>query len=186
MEDNEIIELFFSRSEQAIVELSCKYGLLCKKVSFNILKNMQDVEECLNDTYLGVWNAIPPNRPDSLVTYVCKIVRNLSLKRLRYNTAQKRNNYYDLSLSELEECFLIDSSNHQASYDTEQLTMVIEKFLDSLDQKSRVMFIKRYWYLDSISSIAKEFEMKENNVTVKLLRIKNKMKKFLEKEKVRL
>lgn len=104
MEDSKIIELFFERSEQAIAELSYKYGGVCRKIAFNILNNLQDVEECVNDTYLEAWNSIPPQNPNPLVTYICKITRNIALKKYRYNTAKRRNGFYDISLSELEEC----------------------------------------------------------------------------------
>lgn len=96
MEDSKIIELFFERSEQAIAELSYKYGGVCRKIAFNILNNLQDVEECVNDTYLGAWNSIPPQNPNPLVTYICKITRNIALKKYRYNTAKRRNGFYDI------------------------------------------------------------------------------------------
>lgn len=185
MEDSRIIELFFLRSEQAIVELSYKYGGVCRKIAYNILNNLEDTEECINDTYLGVWNSIPPKTPNPLVTYVCRITRNLSLKRYRYNIAQKRNSYYDKSLDELEEC--IPAINKELSpLEEKELTYIIEDFLDSLDKLSRVMFIKRYWYVESVKSIADEFGFTENHVAVKLSRIRGKMKKYLEKEGVAL
>ncbi len=185
MEDNEIIDLFFARSERAIIELANKYDAICKSLSYNILNNMQDVEECINDTHLGVWNTIPPSRPDPLVTYVCKITRNLSLKRFRYNTAKKRNSFYDVSLSELEEC-IPDNKIEKAEITEEELAHVIEQFLDSLDRDNRVLFMKRYWFSEAISEIASEFRMSENNVSVKLLRIRKKFKKYLAKKGVAL
>ena len=100
LDDRKIIELFFERSEQAIIELSNKYGSVCSKVAFNILNNMQDTEECVNDAYLGTWNTIPPQKPDPLLSYVCRIVRNLALKKYHENTAQKRNSFYDVALDE--------------------------------------------------------------------------------------
>ena len=142
-------------------------------------ENIIYVEECVNDTYLVAWNNIPPNQPSPLVTYLCKIARNVSLKKLRYNTAQKRNSYYEMSLSELEECI---PSGNSIYAEEKELTQVIEDFLVSLDKKSRVMFLRRYWFADSISDIAEKFCMKENNVSVKLMRIRKKLKKILEKE----
>ena len=103
MDDKKIIELFYERSEQAITELSKKYGLLCEKIADNILNNHLDAEECVNDAYLAVWNTIPPQNPDSLVSYVCRIVRNQAIKKYHENTALKRNSIYDTSLDELEE-----------------------------------------------------------------------------------
>ena len=105
VDDREIIELFFERSEQAIVELSHKYGSVCSKVAFNILNNNQDTEECVNDAYLGAWNTIPPQNPNPLLSYVCRIVRNLAIKKYHANTAAKRNSIYDVALDELENCF---------------------------------------------------------------------------------
>lgn len=181
MEDQEIIALFGSRSEQAIVELSHKYGEICKKISFNILNDVRDVEECLNDTWLGVWNSIPPNNPDSLTAYICRMIRNISLKKFRYNTAQKRNSYYDASLSELEQCIPVKSKEIE-KFTEEDLSLLIEQFLDSLDKPNRVMFMKRYWFAETMPDIAKEFGISENHAAVKMLRIRNKMKKFLERE----
>lgn len=89
MDDSKIIELFFLRSEQAVTELSFKYGETCRKIALNILNNLEDAEECVNDTYMGTWNSIPPQKPNPLSTYVCKITRNIALKRYRYNTAKK-------------------------------------------------------------------------------------------------
>lgn len=181
MEDNEIIELFFQRSERAIEEVSKKYGGILNKIARNILNNPEDVKECVNDAYLGIWNSIPPNRPKSLITYICKIVRNLSLKKYRYNTAQKRGGYCDISFDELEEC-ISTTTGGLDECTKEELVRVLEVFLDSLDKKSRIMFMKRYWFADSLSEIAKDFEMRENAVSVKLLRIRKKMKEYLEKE----
>lgn len=101
LDDRKIIELFFERSEQAIIELSNKYGSVCSKVAFNILNNKQDTEECVNDAYLGTWNTIPPQNPNPLLSYVCRIVRNLAIKKYHTNTATKRNSIYDVALDEL-------------------------------------------------------------------------------------
>lgn len=181
MEDEKIIRLFILRSEQAIAELSYKYGGTCRKIAFNILNNLEDAEECVNDTYLATWNSIPPNTPNPLVTYVCKITRNLSLKKYRYNTARKRNSFYDISLSELESCIPTDDRNLK-SCEEEDLTIIIEGFLDSLDKKSRIMFVKRYWFAESVKSIAEELGATENYVAVRMLRIREKMKIYLERK----
>lgn len=185
MEDIKIIELFFLRSEQAIVELSYKYGGTCRKIAFNILKNLEDAEECVNDTYLGVWNSVPPQKPNPLVTYVCKITRYIAIKKYRYNTAKRRNGFYDVSLSELEEC-IPSATQDSGSCSDEDLSRIIGNFLDSLDKKSRVMFVKRYWYAESIKEIAEEFGKTENYISVKMLRIRGKMKIYLEKKGVAL
>lgn len=183
MEDSRIIELFFSRSEQAISELAYKYGKVCRKIAVNILNNVEDAEECVNDAYLGAWNSIPPQKPNPLVTYICKITRNVALKKYRYNTAKRRNGYYDISLSELEEC-IPSARQDTASCTGEELTKVIENFLNTLDKKSRVMFVKRYWYAESVKEIAEEFGVTENSISVKLLRIREKLRKYLIREGV--
>ena len=138
MEDTAIIRLFQERSQQAIAELSQKYGKLCQSLSRRILNNEEDAKECVNDTWLGVWNSIPPQTPNPLVSYVCRITRNLSVKRLRHNMAAG----------------------------------------------SRVMFVKRYWYTESVAQISETFGMKENSVSVKLMRLRKKLRKKLEKEGV--
>lgn len=183
MEDSKIIELFFERSEQAIVELSKKYDNVSKKIAFNILKNKQDCEECVNDAYLGVWNTVPPQRPTSLKAYVCKIVRSLSIKRYHSNTAVKRNSVYDVALDELENCFMSTSLVEQ-EFSAKETAKVIDNFLKKLDKESRVMFIRRYWYADSIEDIAEMFQTGNHNISVRLFRIREKLKKQLAKEGV--
>ena len=182
MEDTAIIRLFQERSQQAIAELSQKYGKLCQSLSRRILNNEEDAKECVNDTWLGVWNSIPPQTPNPLVSYVCRITRNLSVKRLRHNLAAKRNSYYDVSLAELEEC--IPAAQEQEPWEEQEVTKVLERFLRELDTGSRVMFVKRYWYAESVAQIAETFGMKENSVSVKLMRLRKKLRKKLEKEGV--
>ena len=134
MDDIEIIELFFERSEQAIIELSNKYGAICNKVADNILNNRLDSEECVNDAYLGVWNTIPPQRPNPLLSYVCRIVRNLALKKYHENTAQKRNSYYDVALDEIADCI-------PASFSVEDEIMAKEKvdeIISSVDKNHNI------------------------------------------------
>ena len=137
MEDTAIIRLFQERSQQAIAELSQKYGKLCQSLSRRILNNEEDAKECVNDTWLGVWNSIPPQTPNPLVSYVCRITRNLSVKRLRHNMAAKRNSYYDVSLAELEEC--IPAAQEQEPWEEQEVTKVLERFLRELDTGSRFM-----------------------------------------------
>lgn len=178
MEDNKIIELFFQRSENAITQLAEKYGRLCLKVAQNILNNASDAEECLNDTYLGVWNSIPPNHPESLSAYVCKIARNLSLKRYSYNTASKRNSNYDVALDELEDT-LASFKSVEDEAEERALTKDIEQFLDSLNETDRVIFMRRYYFSDSYADIAQMTGLTEKNVSVRLTRLRSKMKDYL-------
>lgn len=181
MDDSKIIELFYRRSEQAIEELGKKYGKVCAQIAYNILRDTRDSEECVNDTYLGVWNTVPPQKPDPLRTYVYRIVRNLSIAKYHAKTAQKRNSFYDVALEELDAC-LASGFSVESELSAKQLPILIDRFLDTLDQKSRVMFVRRYWYADSITAIAEKFHMKPNNVSVHLSRTRNKLKKYLVKE----
>lgn len=181
MDDSKIVDLFYARSEQAIMELSKKYGAICNNVAKNILNNDLDVEECVNDAYLGAWNTMPPQRPDSLLAYICRIVRNLSTIRYHANTALKRNSFYDVALSELGDC-LAASETVETELAAKELSQMIDHFLDTLDQDSRVMFVRRYWYSDSISDIAARFQISNNSVSVRLSRTREKLKKYLKKE----
>ena len=181
MQDGEIIELFFARSEQAIIELSKKYGTVCQRVANNILNNSLDAEECVNDAYLGAWNTIPPQKPNPLLTYVSRIVRNLAVAKYHSNTAIKRNSFYDAALDELEGC-LASSASVEDELTAKELSAALDRFLDTLEQENRVMFVRRYWYSDSISEIAKRFHISNNYASVCLSRIRGKLKKYLEKE----
>lgn len=183
MEDQAIIQLFFERSEQAISELSKKYGRLCCKVASNILHNSLDAEECVNDTYLGVWNSVPPQQPNPLLTYVCSITRNLALKKYHAATAAKRNSHYDVALEELESCLSIPDTAESA-LSAGELTELLNRFLGALDQENRVIFLRRYWYADSISAIAIRLRMSENQVSVRLHRTRKKLQAHLTKEGV--
>ena len=183
MDDKKIIELFYERSEQAITELSKKYGLLCEKIADNILNNHLDAEECVNDAYLAVWNTIPPQNPDSLVSYVCCIVRNQAIKKYHENTALKRNSIYDTSLDELEEV-LPSSASVEGELEAKEVSAMIDRFLETLDKQSRTMFIRRYWYSDSIEEIALSFKTSKHYISVRLSRIRKALKKHLVKEGV--
>ena len=181
MEDEKIIDLFFDRSEQAITQLDIKYGKFCRKLSNNILNDIQDAEECLSDAYLALWNAIPPERPDPLLTYLCKTVRNLSLKLYHRKTAAKRNSACDVAMEELENC-LSAPDTVEAEADAKELTLLIEGYLDTLSQENRVIFIRRYWFSDPYEEIAKQTGLTEKTVSVRLTRLRKQLKQYL-KEK---
>lgn len=185
MEDNEILELFFARSEQAIAELSAKYGGACRKIAENILKDASDAEECVNDAYLGVWNTVPPKRPECLPGYLFRIVRNLAVKRYRSNTAQKRNGYYDASLDELADCFP-SSSSVEEEIEANELAAVIDGFLATLDKDARVLFVRRYCFSDPIEDLAEKFGTSAHNISVRLSRLRKRLKKHLDKEGISL
>ena len=181
MEDHKIIDLFFLRSEMAVTELEKKYGTVCKKLAFHILNNQEDAEECVNDAYLAVWSKIPPNRPDPLQAYLCRIVRNLSIKKYRANTAEKRNSFYDVSLDELAEC-IPARETIEDHWDAKELGKQLNTFLDTLDQKSRILFLRRYWFSESLAELASEFHITEHNAAVRLSRIRAKLRNYLSKE----
>ncbi len=181
MNDASIIELFWNRNETAITETDKKYGRLCSRVSLNILNSIPDAEECINDSYLTVWNSIPEDRPEHFSAYLCKIVRNLSLKRLEYNTAAKRSPDLLSSFEELEGC-ISATENPENSLDAELLGRVISEFLHAQSEQSRNVFIRRYWYFDSVKKIAGDYGMKEEKASALLFRMRKKLKKHLEKE----
>ncbi len=160
------------------MELSNKYGPVFRNVARNILNNDLDADECINDALLGAWNTIPPQNPNPLLTYICRIVRNLSIKKYHTNTALKRNSYYDAALDELEEC-LASSVNVESELAAKELTLLLDSFLDTLDKENRMIFVRRYWYSDSIPNIAASFQTSSNNVTVRLFRTREKLQVYL-------
>ena len=183
MQDDEIISLFFARSEDAIRQLDVQYGRTCRSLSHNILGSWQDAEECVNDAYLGAWNTIPPQKPSPLLAYICKIVRNLSLRRFRDKMAIKRNAHFDVALQELEGC-LPSSDTLDDQIDAKELAAVIKQFLDSLSVENRVIFLRRYWFLDSYREIARRVGLTEKTVSVRLVRIRQKLKALLEEKDI--
>ena len=180
MNDKQIIHLLFARSEQALDVLAQQFGPRLLQTATNILQSHRDAEECVNDTYLVVWNAIPPRKPDPLAGFVYKIGRNIALKRLRDDSAQKRNSRYNLSLDELAYCFGEDSLDKTIS--AQELGRAIDRFLDTVSHDSRVIFLRRYWFGDGIKDIAKILGYSENAVSVRLNRTRSKLRAYLEKE----
>lgn len=179
MDDERIIELFNMRSEQAISELDNKYGKLCKSISYNILHCNEDVEECINDSYMGIWCKIPPEHPNPLSAFVCRIVRNISLTKYNHNKAKKRDSIYDICLDELDYC-VSDHDTSEAKFDVSLLTDCINDFLDTLDSTNRIIFVRRYWFFDNFSSISMQLGMSEGSVRVRLVRTRKKLKLYLE------
>ncbi|MBO4818873.1 MAG: RNA polymerase sigma factor, partial [Firmicutes bacterium] len=165
MEDTKIIELFFSRDESALLQTSAKYGAYCSSIAFNVLGNSEDASECMNDTLLRAWNSIPPQKPESLKAYLGRIARNLAIDRYDKLNAEKRGGgQYELALEELAEC--IADTNDQA--DSSELSQIINDFLKKLDADKRIIFVKRYFYLDPVKQIAKDLSMSESNVKTTL------------------
>ena len=181
MRDHEIIALFFARSERAITELINQYGATIKNVASNILKDAQDAEEAANDTYLTVWNRIPPAKPKYLGAYSCRVARNLSLKRFYTNTAQKRNGYYDVALDELEET-IPALSTVESTYDARELSQHLNQFLKGLNREDRYLFMRRYWYGDGVGEIAENMKVTPHKVSVRLFRLRQKLQNYLTKE----
>lgn len=179
MNDASIVELFFKRDEAALSELKQKYGGLCSYIAGNILSLREDAEECVNSAYYDIWNRIPPESPDDLKTYLCRIVRNKAIDRLKYNSAQKRSPQYAVSLEELEECIPDNSGN---DITVERLAGIISSFLREQDEKHRKIFIRRYWYGDPLSKIAEYYDMNEKTVATYLFRTRKKLKGYLKKE----
>lgn len=184
MEDKDIIDLFVRRDEQAIKITQDTYGLFCNGIAMNILKNHEDAEECVNDTFVAAWNRIPPVIPKSLKAYLGRIVRNISLSRYRANHAKKRYSGMEVYLSELDDC-IPDIEKNTGDDDTE-LSEWISEWLESLEKKDEMLFVRRYWYGDSVQDISKKCGMTPAAMAQKLLRLRKSMKKFLEKKGVNL
>lgn len=182
MEDLQIIQLFFDRSEEAITALSEKFGRYCSTIAHNILGDASDAEECVNDALLHVWNSIPPKRPDSLKAFVGKITRNLALDAYDKRTTQKRGGgQVALALDELAEVVGKDADPAE-HMEAEELAALINNFLATLPEEKRVLFMKRYWYLDSVRDIAIDQAMTESNVKTTLFRIREQLREELTKE----
>ncbi len=184
MDDQRIIELYLARSETAIVETDRKYGAACRRLAERILANPQDAEECVNDTYLATWNAIPPAHPHPLSTFLFRITRNLSLKRYRDRTAARRDSRFDVSLDELGDC-LRSPDTLESERESTLTAAAIERFLDTLSRENRVIFLRRYWFSDSYIEISKRVGLSEKSISMRLTRMRGTLKKFLEKEGIR-
>lgn len=181
MEDSNIVALFFERSEQAIAELDRKYGRAVKQTAANILGDPQDAEECASDTYLRVWNSIPPQCPASLAGYVCRIARNLAVNRYAAAHTQRRGGNYALVLDELAEC-LPSEADVESELEAKELSAAIDRFLLTLSREDRVLFVRRYFYAEPVSALAARSGAAANRVSVRLFRLREKLRKSLMKE----
>ena len=180
MEDFQIIELFFARSEQAIKETNAKYGRLCFSIANKILDNNEDSEECVNDTYLRIWNEIPPTRPNYFSAFLCKITRILSLKKLEFSNAMKRTPSFVMSFEELEG-MLPDDCIAQ-DIEAAELGSLISDFLRREKAEARNAFLRKYLFFDTVEEIAERFGMNENTVKSMLFRTRNRLREYLRKE----
>ena len=184
MDDVKIIELFFARDEQAIRETDKKYGKLCHRIAYNVLNNHEDSEECVNDTYVGVWNAVPPAKPSNFMAFICKITRNLSLKRLEFMKREKRSAEVLVSLEEL--AAVLPDERYAPDASDEDIGKLISTFLRAQKDNVRNVFIRKYYFFDSVRDIAKRFGFTESKVKNMLFYTRNKLKDYLIKEGVEL
>lgn len=181
MEDTRIIDLYWNRNQQAITETEEKYGRYLRKISWNILYNDEDCKECLNDTLMKAWNSMPTERPDILSAFLAVIIRNLALDRYRRNHSRKRGEgQVDAVYEELAE--FIGKESPEQEVMAKELKVAIDRFLQGLDQETRMIFVRRYWYMDSIQEIAKWLEIGEAKVKTTLFRTRKKLQSFLEGE----
>jgi len=184
--DEEIIALYWQRAEEAIRATAQKYGSYCYSIAHSILARSEDAEECVSDTWLRAWNAIPPQRPRNLAVWLGRIVRNLSLDRLRRLSAEKRGGGQgDLVLGELEECIPAAQQVENVAEDRE-ITRAIERFLHRQTPQKRRIFLRRYWFMDPLRTIADEMNLSENQIASILFRMRRALRQFLEKEGITL
>ncbi len=179
MEDKDIVQMYLDRNERAITETSAKYGRYCTSIAMNILNYLEDAEECVNDTYLNAWNSIPPHKPNNLSTFLGKIIRNLSFNKYKYIHSIKRGGYeVSQILDELSE-IVSDDETVLDNVIKKELIKTIDNFIKALSKEKQYIFIRRYWYSDSIKAIAIQCDRTENNISVELNRMRNKLREYL-------
>ncbi len=182
MEDAQIIELYWERNEQAIGETASRYGKYCYSIAYNILADNADAEECVNDTYIDAWNSMPPHRPSVLSTFLGKITRRISIDRWRKRSAGKRGGgEIPLALEELSEC-VADRITVECKADSLELAYAVNSFVCSLPLKEQQVFLCRYWYMDSVESIGRQFGFSQSKVKSMLYRTRAKLRAYLIKE----
>ncbi|MEF9922294.1 MAG: RNA polymerase sigma factor [Anaerovoracaceae bacterium] len=182
MDDDNILELFWQRNENAIIETGAKYGKYLNTISINILQNNEDAEECVNDTYLRAWNNIPPQRPNILKVFLGAITRNLSFDCYKKKHAQKRIvNEFSILISELEDC-IPDNNSVENVLDNQEIANQISRFLKQLSANKQQIFIRRYWYCQSIKHISKVYGYSQSKVKSSLFETRKKLRQYLEKE----
>ena len=181
MEDQQIVDLYWAHSETAISETDKKYGQYCRYIAYQILCSDEDAKEVVNDTYLKTWNTVPPQRPDWLKPYVGMISRQLALNAYEGQHAQKRGGQVQLVLDELSDC-VSDRDSGADLGESVALSDALNRFLWALPRRTRNIFVRRYFYMSPVAEIAKDYQMKESNVTMHLLRTRKKLEQFLRKE----
>lgn len=181
MEDSQIIELYWQKNADAISETAKKYGVYCFSIAENILHNTEDSEECVNDTWLHAWNAIPPQKPDILRLFLARITRNLSFDRFNAQNAEKRGGgEIAVALDELGEC--LGGADTETAYEAKELRESIQRFVRSLPERDGNVLVRRYFFVEPVADIAKRYGLTENNVMVILSRTRRKLKGYLLKE----
>ena len=180
MDDRHILQMLLARAESALEAMAARYGRRLYSIAMNILGSSRDAEECVNDTYLALWNAIPPEEPDPLCAYAYRTGRNTALKRLRSNTAACRCSAYELSLEELAGC--IPDRILSGQLEARELGRCIDRFLEGQSRDSRIIFLRRYWFGDSVRDIARSLGMTEGAVSARLSRTRSGLKHYLNKE----
>lgn len=180
MEDARIVELFWARNENAIKETDAAYGRRLNALAKNILQSREDAEESVNDTYMETWKAIPPQRPRYFFAFLASICRHLSLTRLDWNMAAKRKAEVVSLTEEMEQC--ISDAGYERTLRGKELGRILDAFLESLPRESRIIFLRRYWYVDTIAEIARQYGMTDSKVKMQLSRTKEKLRIYLEKE----
>lgn len=184
MDDNVIVEMYWQRSEKAVEAVAEKYGKYCKSIAAGILKSEEDTQECVNDTYVRLWNAIPPASPQNLKAFIARTVRNIAVNMCEKMNAEKRGGgVYSVALEELEEC-IPSAENTENAADAEFLSQLLDDFLEKMKPEARSIFVRRYWCFNSIGEIADSFGVSESKVKMSLLRSRKSLKDFLEKEGV--
>lgn len=184
MNDSGIIQLYIDRSENAITETGTKYGAYCFSIANNILANNEDSEECVNDTYMAAWNAIPPHMPVRLSTFLGKLTRNISINCLKSRNASKRGGgEWTVALDELQ-LFADEKQDPETAVSYQETVAAFNHFLDTLPKTDRDIFLRRYWFIDSISDIADSFGFSQSKVTSMLFRTRQKLYKYFEKENI--
>ena len=182
MQDEKIVELYFQRNEDAINETEKKYSKYLLKIAYSVLGDASDSEESVNDTYMAAWDSIPPNKPKVLATYLGKITRRISIDVFRRKNSKKRtDSQYTLSLDELEDC-IKDKSSVEENMENKELAAAISRFLRNLSKESRVVFVGRYYYMDSLKAVAKYTGMSESKAKSLLYRTRISLREFLIKE----
>lgn len=182
MDEKTIIALLFQRAENALDVLAKVFGNRLLAMANNMLADPRDAQECVNDTYLAVWNTIPPQNPDPLWAYICRIGKNICCNRLRSNHAQKRCSEYDISLEELANSLGVDGP--EKTLEAQVLGRAVSAFLNTESTQNRIIFLRRYWFGDSISDIARQTGLSANNVSVRLNRSRNKLRDYLISEEL--